>query len=200
MDSADFDQDLSDIAAKFKDNVKLSDRSYRLKTYKQCFVGSEAVDYLVESGATATREDAVLLGNAFIEMHMIEHVLRDHAFKDEYLFYRLVGENERGNYKIDEKTGESIKWGNFLGASEPAGHAIDDDHSLQPRLPEPDLEKINEKDQHVAKHVWPMDKHNTTLLNHVHPPEWQDPAANNTDGSSTYDLVVIGAGVGGLSE
>lgn len=199
MESADFDKDLSEIAAQFKQDVKLADRSYRLKTYKQCFVGSDAVDYLVQSGATATREDAVLLGNAFVEMHLIEHVLRDHNFKDEYLFYRFVGENERGNYKIDEKTGESIKWDNFLGATEP-GHLVDDDRSLQPSLPEPDFEKISDKDMHVAKHVWPMDVHNTTLLNHVHPPEWQDPAANNSDGSSTYDLVVIGAGVGGLSK
>jgi hypothetical protein len=91
----DFDKDINEIAEQFKSNVKLLDRSYRLKTYKQCFVGSEAVDYLVQSGATATREDAVLLGNAFIEMHLIEHVLRDHAFKDEYLFYRFIGENER---------------------------------------------------------------------------------------------------------
>jgi hypothetical protein len=195
--TTDFDKDLSDIAAKFKNNVKLLDRSYRLKTYKQCFVGSEAVDYLVNSGATASREDAVLLGNAFIEMHMIEHVVRDHSFKDEYLFYRFVGENERGNYKIDEKTGESIKWGSFLGV-EKISSSGNEDHALQPRLPQPDLENLNPKDMHVAKHVWPMDKYNTTLLNHVHPPEWQDPSANNKDGSSTYDLVVIGAGVGGL--
>jgi hypothetical protein len=98
ISTTDFDKDLDEIAQKFKNNVKLSDRSYLLKTYKQCFVGSEAVDYLVQSGATATREDAVLLGNAFIEMHLIEHVRRDHPFKDEYLFYRFVGENERKSY------------------------------------------------------------------------------------------------------
>ncbi|KAG7348019.1 dihydrolipoyl dehydrogenase [Nitzschia inconspicua] len=189
----DFDKDLDEIAEKFKNNIKLLDRSYRLKTYKQCFVGSEAVDYLVQSGATANREDAVLLGNAFLEMHLIEHVLRDHPFKDDYLFYRFVGENERGNYSIDETTGESIKWDNFLGAVEKV-----QDESLQPRLPQPDFESLNPKDQHVAKHVWPMDKYNTVLLNYVHPPEWKDPNPNKKDGSSTYDLVVIGAGVGGL--
>jgi ribulose 1,5-bisphosphate synthetase/thiazole synthase len=43
-----------------------------------------------------------------------------------------------------------------------------------------------------------MDKFNTILLNHVHPPEWQDPTPNNSDGSSSYDLVVIGGGTGGL--
>jgi hypothetical protein len=84
-----------------------------------------------------------------------------------------------------------------LGAVEKAGYSVDD-KGLQPRLPQPDLENLNPKDMHVAKHVWPLDKYNTTLLNHVHPPEWQDPNATNKDGSSTYDLVVIGAGVGGL--
>jgi hypothetical protein len=195
--STELDKDLEDIAAKFKQNVKIADRTYRLKTYKQCFIGSEAVDYLVDSGATATREDAVELGRAFMEMRMFEHVLRDHDFKDEYFFYRFIGDNERGNYKIDEKTGESIKWASFLGVDKIA--SFDEGHApVQPKLPQCDFEKIDAKDQHVAKHVWPMDKYNTTLLNHVHPPEWQDPPANNKDGSSTYDLVCIGAGVGGL--
>lgn len=60
------------------------------------------------------------------------------------------------------------------------------------------IETINPKDQHAISHVWPLDEHNTTLLNNVHPPEWQDPQAPNKDGSYVYDLVVIGAGAGGL--
>jgi hypothetical protein len=192
--TADVDQDLKEIATKFKENVKIADRSYRLKTYKQCFVGNEAVDYLVDSGATISREDAVVLGKALMEMRLFEHVCRDHDFRDEYLFYRFVGENERGNYKIDENTGESIKWSSFLGDSD-----VGDHHGqLQPKFPEPDLDKINPKDMHVAKNVWPIDEYNTTLLNHCHPPEWRDPEPNNEDGSSSYDLVCIGAGVGGL--
>ncbi|OEU17690.1 mercuric reductase [Fragilariopsis cylindrus CCMP1102] len=65
-------------------------------------------------------------------------------------------------------------------------------------MPQPDLAALNPNDVHVASHVWPMDSHNTTLLDHVHPPEWRDPTANNNDGSSSYDLICIGAGVGGL--
>jgi Domain found in Dishevelled, Egl-10, and Pleckstrin (DEP) len=190
----DFDHDLDEIANDFKNNVKVEDRTYRLKTYKQVFVGTEAVDYLVDSGATTTREDAVELGKALQEMHIFEHVLRDHEFKDEYLFYRFTTENERGNYKIDDKTGQAVKWSNFFGS----GTAGEGSKHLQPKMPKPDLEALNPKDIHVASHVWPMDTYNTTLLDHVHPPEWQDPQPNNKDGSSTYDLVVIGAGVGGL--
>mmetsp|Transcript_30418 Transcript_30418/g.50532 ORF Transcript_30418/g.50532 Transcript_30418/m.50532 type:complete len:291 (+) Transcript_30418:161-1033(+) len=196
VSTTDFDTDLNEIATKFKRHVKVSDRTYRLKSYKQCFIGSEAVDYLVESGATLTREDAVEIGKAFMEMRLFEHVCRDHEFKDEYLFYRFLEGNERGSYKIDEQTGESIKWSNFLGVDKVDPSA--DHESWQPKLPQPDLEKINPKDRHVAKHVWPMDDYNTNLLNNVHPPEWQDPASTNKDGSSSYDLVVIGAGAGGL--
>eukprot|EP00536_Pseudo-nitzschia_multiseries_P002632 jgi/Psemu1/317943/estExt_fgenesh1_pm.C_350017 len=166
----EFRKDLDDIALRFRQNIKLEDRQFRLKTYKQVFVGTDAVDYLINSEAASNRQDAVELGKALQQMKVFEHVLRDHDFKDEYLFYRMIGENERGTYKIDEETGQK----------------------------QPDFDALNPKDVHVASQVWPMDSYNTTLLDHVHPPEWCDPSASNNDGSSTYDMVCIGAGVGGL--
>jgi len=88
-----------------------------------------------------------------------------------------------------------VKWSKFLG-----GQSVsEDDHSpWQPNFPKPDFGALNAKDVHVASHVWPLDSHNTKLLDHVHPPEWNDPKANKNDGSSTYDMICIGAGVGGL--
>ena len=196
-DAEEFRKDLDEIALQFKQNVKLEDRKHRFKTYKQVFVGSDAVDYLIESGATSSREDAVELGKALQQMNIFEHVLRDHEFEDEYLFYRMVGENERGAFKIDEKTGEKVKWASFLGGESGVSKG-NHESPRQPNLPKPDLDALNPKDVHAVRHVWPMDSHNTTLLDHVHPPEWRDPKANNKDGSSTYDLGCIGAGVGGL--
>jgi len=102
----DFKQDLDNIALQFKENVKLEDRKFRLKTYKQIFVGTEAVDYLIKSGAASSRQDAVELGKALQQMNIFEHVFRDHGFEDEYLFYRMLGENERGTHAIDENTGK----------------------------------------------------------------------------------------------
>jgi len=191
----EFKKDLDKIALQFKENIKLEDRKFRLKTYKQVFVGSEAVDYLIQSGAAVSRQDSVELGKALQEMHIFEHVLRDHGFEDEYLFYRMLGENERGEYSIDETTGQKIKWSKFLG-----GHSVSgDDHSpWQPNFPKPDFASVNPKDVHAISHVWPMDSHNTTLLDNVHPPDWNDPKANKSDGSSAYDLIAIGAGAGGL--
>jgi len=191
----EFRKNLNDIAIQFKENVKLEDRKFRLKIYKQVFVGTEAVDYLIKSGAASSRQDAVELGKALQQMNIFEHVFRDHDFKDEYLFYRMLEENERGAHTIDARTGQKVKWSKFLG-----GPSVSKDgrSPLQPNFPKPDFSAINPKDIHVAKHVWPMDSHNTTLLDHVHPPEWNDPKANKSDGSSTYDMICIGAGVGGL--
>ena len=189
----EFKEDLESIAAKFKENLKLEDRKYLLKTYKQVFVGKDAVDYLVQSGAATSRADAVDLGKALQEMNIFEHVCRDHGFEDEHLFYRFVDENERGTYSVDESTGQKVKWSKFLG-----GKSGDSALPGQPKFPQPDFDALNPKDVHVAKHVWPMDAHNTELLDHVHPPDWKDPKANKSDGSSTYDMVVIGAGAGGL--
>ena len=190
-----FKQDLDNIAIQFKENVKLEDRKFRLKTYKQVFVGTKAVDYLIKSGAASNRQDAVELGKALQHMGIFEHVFRDHGFEDEYLFYRMLEENERGAHTIDERTGQKVKWSKFLGGSSVSGN----DHSpWQPNFPKPDLHALNAKDVHVASHVWPLDSHNTKLLDHVHPPQWNDPKANKSDGSSTYDIICIGAGVGGL--
>lgn len=195
MASEDFMKDLNAIGEAFKQNVKIEDRKYHLKTYKECFVGKEAVDYLVASGAAPTRQDAVELGRALQStLYLFEHVTRDHQFSDEKLFFRFLGEGERGEFKVDEKTGEKVDWTKFL--SPPVSSTSHD--PWQPKFRSPDFENLNPKDIHVASHMWPMDQFNTTLLNHVHPPDWQDPNANNSDGSSTYDLVVVGGGTGGL--
>lgn len=191
----EFRKDLEIIAREFKENVKLEDRKFRLKTYHQVFVGTDAVDYLIKSGAAASREDAVDLGKALQQMNLFEHVFRDHDFKDEYLFYRMMSDNERGDYTIDKKTGEKVSWSKFLGGRPSSSKG---EQSRQPTFPTPDFDALNPKDVHAVSHVWPLDSYNTTLLDHVHPPEWRDPKASNKDGSSTYDLVCIGAGVGGL--
>ena len=89
MSDVDFKKHLEDIAVAFRENVELEDRRFRLKTFKGCFVGLEAVDYLVKSGAAPSRQDAVELGNALMASYVFEHVTRDHAFADEFLFCTL---------------------------------------------------------------------------------------------------------------
>ena len=183
--------ELDAIADDFKKNVTIKDRKYHLTTYKQCFVGREAVDYFVFNGISPTRQDAVELGRALQATNLFEHVCRDHDFNDDYLFFRFLEGKERGSFNYDEKTGKKVEWSKFLA---PATGGVAHD-PLQPNVPTlVGVKELDPNDVHVASKVWPMDSHNTTLLNHVHPPQWQDPQP----GTSLYDLVVIGAGAGGL--
>jgi hypothetical protein len=71
-------------------SIKVSDHMYRLKTYKDCFTGTEAVDLLLSSGITSSRQDAVLIGRAFTyEYNLFQHVANDHEFEDAAYFYRF---------------------------------------------------------------------------------------------------------------
>ena len=64
---------------------------------------------------------------------------------------------------------------------------------MQPTLPEPDVELANmDQIDLEAVGVSPLDEHNAKLLDNVHPKRWLDPEPKS------YNLVVIGAGAGGL--
>jgi hypothetical protein len=64
-------------------------RTYRLFKYKACFIASEAIDWLVESGRAGSREHAVQLGRLLQASGYIHHVVDDHDFKDSFLFFRF---------------------------------------------------------------------------------------------------------------
>lgn len=82
---------LIEIADKLQRNVEVRNRTYHLKKYPQCFVGSEAVDYLVESNLAPSREDAVRIGNDIMAaVGIFEHVCQEHDLQDGYFFYRFI--------------------------------------------------------------------------------------------------------------
>lgn len=69
---------LGELTEKFLKNVSIKDRRARFHTFKNCFVGSEAVQWMVSSGIAQSREDAVKLGLLMQDEGIIEHVVRDH--------------------------------------------------------------------------------------------------------------------------
>lgn len=96
---------LEEIGKALKANVEVADRRYHLSSYKQCFIGREAVDYLVESGSASTRQQAVEIGRALqTSTCLFAHVTRDHLFKDDYLFFRFLDETQRQNSMRDGDT------------------------------------------------------------------------------------------------
>lgn len=68
-------------------------RQYGLRSYANCFVGREAVDWLVRHQAV-DRGHAVRLGQRLMALGLISHVLDEHDFKDSELFYRLAAAGE----------------------------------------------------------------------------------------------------------
>ncbi|MDJ0571288.1 MAG: hypothetical protein QNJ53_19865 [Pleurocapsa sp. MO_192.B19] len=68
--------------------VEIKNRWYNLRLYRQCFIGSELVDWLVETKGISTQE-AIILGQSLLGYRLIRHVCDDHDFKNEFLFYRF---------------------------------------------------------------------------------------------------------------
>ena len=71
-----------------EEGVEIKTRRHKLKLYQRCFVGTEAVDWLTAK-TKLSREDAVNLGQKMIDKGLFHHVLDEHQFKDEPLFYRF---------------------------------------------------------------------------------------------------------------
>ena len=165
--------------------------AFPAKIYESCFVGSEAVGQLIEQGLAADEADAVRLGNVMLHSGIFHHVQRAHAFKNEFLFYRFAADEDHGGVPDEVADGSAVKWSDFLGS---LTSMKDTDRSLQPSLPEPDaeLENMNQIDLQAIG-ISPLDEHNARLLDNVHPKKWLDP-----EPKSSYNLVVIGAGAGGL--
>lgn len=69
--------------------IQIKDRPFRLKTYQKCFVGSEAVDWLVAE-LNISRKEVVQIGQRLIDEGWIHHVLDQQVFQDEYFFYRFL--------------------------------------------------------------------------------------------------------------
>ncbi len=71
----------------------VKDRRYHLKLYRNCFVGSELVDWLLTRtdlfGEKPTRLDAVAVGSELVNMGFMQHVVGEHGFEDRFLFYRF---------------------------------------------------------------------------------------------------------------
>jgi pyruvate/2-oxoglutarate dehydrogenase complex dihydrolipoamide dehydrogenase (E3) component len=184
--------DLKELRSSLRVIVDLRDRQYGFppKTFESCFIGSEAVAQMIKNGLAADDDDAVRLGNVMLHAGIFHHVQRAHAFKNEYLFYRFASDEDHGGLPDAVADGSSVKWSDFLGILTSTKGT---DGSLQATLPEPDAELANMDQVDLeAIGVSPLDEHNARLLDNVHPKRWLDPEPKS------YNLVVIGAGAGGL--
>ncbi|XP_046940074.1 rap guanine nucleotide exchange factor 4 isoform X7 [Lynx rufus] len=69
----------------------IRDRKYHLKTYRQCCVGTELVDWMLQqTPCVHSRTQAVGMWQVLVEDGVLNHVDQEHHFQDKYLFYRFL--------------------------------------------------------------------------------------------------------------
>jgi hypothetical protein len=88
--------DLAQLVASLRNvgGIDIRDRRYHLKTYPRCFIGSDAVEWFVNNLAI-NRTAAIALGQRLIDENWIHHVVDQHIFKDDQLFYRFYWDESR---------------------------------------------------------------------------------------------------------
>ncbi len=68
--------------------LEIKDRYWRLRLYKKCFIGSEAVTWIA-GRFRVSRAEAVVIGKICLRKGCFYHVFKEHDFKDDYFFYRF---------------------------------------------------------------------------------------------------------------
>ena len=94
------EQEIKSLVAQMRglDGLEIKDRWYNFKRYPQCFIGSDAVKWLMKN-QKITREGAIALGQMLIKRGIIAHVVNEHQFEDSYLFYRFKVDEVRARRK-----------------------------------------------------------------------------------------------------
>ena len=70
------------------EELEVKNRRWRLRIFKKCFIGQEAVNWLYKY-LHIPRIQAIQVGQKLLEQGHIFHVLKEHDFKDGYFFYRF---------------------------------------------------------------------------------------------------------------
>jgi hypothetical protein len=114
------------LAQVMASGVKATDRSYRLKSYPACFLGTDAVAWL-RTQFKCSETIAVQIGQALLGLGLMHHVMHEHDFENQPFFYRLdataiTADAHIGHLleRLKAKSGLEVKERNYLGRSYPA--------------------------------------------------------------------------------
>lgn len=75
--------------------MEFQDHRYWLRTYPNCIVGKELVNWLLRNGTISTRAQAIAIGQALVDGRWLDCVTNhDQLFRDEYVLYRPLQSTE----------------------------------------------------------------------------------------------------------
>lgn len=81
--------ELAITVRKMRESIVVKDRFSKMRRFTNCFVGSEAVDFLSED-QYLEREEAVELARKLASKHFFHHVLDENIFEDGNQLYRFL--------------------------------------------------------------------------------------------------------------
>ncbi|OQR88736.1 hypothetical protein ACHHYP_06665, partial [Achlya hypogyna] len=81
---------LHEVAMALRQGVSVKNRRVALRTHKLCFLGSEAVTWLVDNGFSATRAEAVELARNLMHAGLVRQVTSGNYFEDKTILYRFL--------------------------------------------------------------------------------------------------------------
>jgi hypothetical protein len=87
----------------FRSIIEIKDIYYKLKKYKNCFVGKEAVNKMMEFWDIKDRNEAILIGRRLEDLGLFSHILNHFDFQDENHYYKI---NENFDKKEEKKEDE----------------------------------------------------------------------------------------------
>ncbi|KAM4025299.1 1-phosphatidylinositol 3-phosphate 5-kinase isoform 1-T1 [Anomaloglossus baeobatrachus] len=75
--------------------MEFQDHRYWLRTYPNCIVGKELVNWLIRNGHVTTRAQAIAIGQALVDGRWLDCITHhDQLFRDEYALYRPLQSTE----------------------------------------------------------------------------------------------------------
>ncbi|KAI3465064.1 hypothetical protein Pfo_021727 [Paulownia fortunei] len=84
--------ELALIVRKMKGSISIKDRFYKMRRFINCFLGSEAVDFLSED-QYLEREEAVEFGRKLANKLFFQHVTHENIFEDDNHLYRFLDDD-----------------------------------------------------------------------------------------------------------
>ncbi|ETO16905.1 MscS Mechanosensitive ion channel [Reticulomyxa filosa] len=87
------DEELGHVLQLMRRGLEVKNRKWWLHTYPNCWIGSEAVKWMLshkDELEISNEAEALALGNLLMKKGKIQHVVREHQYKNGYLFYQFV--------------------------------------------------------------------------------------------------------------
>ena len=110
-----------------RENVDVKDRKWRQKVYPKSFIGTTAVQWMMAAFAM-TKEEAVKLGVELQKAGYFDHVVKEHEFKDKFLYYRFKEDQQEMDKQVEALGKKKFEIVTSLAASETIGEMM---HSLK---------------------------------------------------------------------